>query len=98
MFCSLLKTELGAYLCFEIPKGGMAIWVVLNKRYSWELVTKIALEQKLVIPEWQRYDMANAKHNGIRIGFAAYNESEIYEFVKRFKKTMIEVEKVLEAK
>ena len=72
----------------KIAKGGMAIWAILNKEYSWETVTKIALQQKLVITEWQRYDMANKKHNAIRIGFAAYNEDEIYEFVKRFKDTM----------
>jgi GntR family transcriptional regulator/MocR family aminotransferase len=88
LFCKLLKEELNDYLSFEIPKGGMAIWATLNKKYSWETVTKIALQQKLVISEWQRYDMANKKHNAIRIGFAAYNEDEFYEFVKRFKKTM----------
>ncbi|MEC3905392.1 PLP-dependent aminotransferase family protein [Tamlana sp. 2201CG12-4] len=88
LFCELLEKELGAYLSFEIPKGGMAIWATLNKKYSWDSVAKKALEQKLVISEWQRYDMANSKHNAIRMGFATYNESEIHEFVKRFKKTM----------
>lgn len=88
LFCKLLKEELSDYLSFEIPKGGMAIWAILNKKYSWEKVTKIALQQKLVISEWQRYDMANKKHNAIRIGFAAYNEDEIYEFMKRFKGAM----------
>ena len=88
LFCKLLKEELSNYLSFDIPKGGMAIWATLNKEYAWEAVTKIALQQKLVISEWQRYDTANKKHNAIRIGFAAYNEDEICEFVKRFKRTM----------
>lgn len=89
LFCSLLKSELSNYLSFEIPKGGMAIWVTLNKNYSWDQVTENALEQKLVITEWQRYDMANIKHNSIRMGFAAYNEDEIYEFVKRLKLALV---------
>ncbi|MEP5339234.1 MAG: PLP-dependent aminotransferase family protein [Algibacter sp.] len=92
LFCKLLKEELNDYLSFDIPKGGMAIWATLNKKYSWETVTKIALQQKLIITDWKRYDVANKKHNAIRIGFAAYNESEIYEFVKRFKVTMKLVE------
>ncbi|MEP1488001.1 MAG: PLP-dependent aminotransferase family protein [Algibacter sp.] len=92
LFCKLLKEALNDYLSFDIPKGGMAIWATLNKKYSWETVTKIALQQKLIITDWKRYDVANKKHNAIRIGFAAYNESEIYEFVKRFKVTMKLVE------
>ncbi|MDO5971304.1 PLP-dependent aminotransferase family protein [Flavivirga aquimarina] len=87
-FCKLLKEELSDYLSFEIPKGGMALWVTLNKNYSWETVTDIAKQQKLIISEWKRYDMTNANHNAIRVGFARYDETEAKEFVKRFKKTM----------
>ncbi|MFI1772945.1 MocR-like pyridoxine biosynthesis transcription factor PdxR [Thalassobellus citreus] len=92
LFCSLLKTELSNYFSFEIPKGGMAIWLTLDKKYSWETVTKIALQEKLIIPDWKRYDMANSKHNSIRIGFATYNDTEIHEFIKRLKATMEIVE------
>ncbi len=89
VFCTLFKSELGAYFSFEIPKGGMAIWAVLHKQYTWEAVAKKALDVKLVIPEWQRYDMAGIGHNAIRIGFAAYNEEEIHDFVERLKTTML---------
>ena len=88
LFCRLMKQELDEYLSFEVPKGGMAIWAILNKKYTWDKVAKKAFEQKLVITEWQRYDSINAKHNAIRIGFAAYNEEEIHEFVRRLKKTI----------
>lgn len=89
LFCKLLNDELRDYFSFEIPKGGMAVWVTLNKKYNWDWVTKIAEEQKLIIPEWQRYDMAKINHNAIRMGFAAFNEIEIYEFIKRLKRTMV---------
>ncbi|WP_299547169.1 PLP-dependent aminotransferase family protein [Seonamhaeicola sp.] len=88
LFCKLLKEHLGAYISFEIPKGGMAIWVTLNKKYSWDQVTEVARQQKLLFVELKRYDMANVGHNAIRIGFARYNTDEAYEFVKRFKRTM----------
>ncbi|WP_136483152.1 aminotransferase-like domain-containing protein [Cognatitamlana onchidii] len=94
LFCSLLETELSDFFSFELPKGGMAVWVTLNKAYSWETVTQEALKQKLLIVEWQRYDMANINHNAIRMGFAAYDETEIHEFMKRLKKTMIEVSRL----
>lgn len=88
-FCKLLREELSDYLSFEIPKGGMALWVTLNKNYSWGTVTEIAKQQKLIISEWQRYNLANVKHNAIRMGFSCYNEAEAREFVNRFKKTMM---------
>ncbi len=94
LFCKLLKEELSDYLSFEIPKGGMALWVTLNKNYSWNTVTEIAKQQKLIISEWQRYDVANIKHNAIRMGFSCYNDIEAREFVNRFKKTMQIIDKL----
>jgi GntR family transcriptional regulator/MocR family aminotransferase len=88
LFCKCFRAELGDYFSFETPKGGMAIWAKLHKDYSWDTVSKLALKERLVILEWQRYDMANVGHNAIRIGFAAYNDNEIYEFIKRFKNAM----------
>lgn len=92
LFCKLLKEELGDYLSFEIPKGGMALWVTLNKKYSWDMVTEIAKQHKLIISEWQQYDIANKKHNAIRIGFARYNDMEVRAFVTRLKKTMQDID------
>ncbi len=89
LFCKLLREEMSDYLSFEIPKGGMALWVTLNKNYLWDTVREVAKQQKLIISEWQRYDVANIKHNAIRMGFSCYNEIEAREFVDRFKRTML---------
>ena len=37
LICKLLKDELSDYFQFEIPKGGMAIWLKLDKIFlgSW---------------------------------------------------------------
>ena len=91
LFCKLLKKELNDVFQFEIPKGGMAVWIKLNSNYSWEIITEVAKKNKLEIGNWQRYDNANLKHNYIRIGFAAYNENEIHELINRFKKTFYEI-------
>lgn len=91
LFCKLLKKELGDLFQFEIPKGGMAVWVQLNKKYTWKNVTEIALQYELEIPNWQRYDMSDINHNSIRIGFASYNDQEIYELIEKLKRTMCQV-------
>jgi len=85
LFCKLLKDELGDFFRFEIPKGGMAVWAKLDAKYSWEDLSPIARSHQLEIGDWKRYDIANTKHNCIRIGFASYNEAEIYELINRLK-------------
>ncbi|MET2985307.1 MocR-like pyridoxine biosynthesis transcription factor PdxR [Aureibaculum conchae] len=93
LFCKLLKDELGSFFQFEIPKGGMAVWIQLNSNYSWATIAEVARTHKLEIGAWQRYDSAKIGHNCIRIGFASYDEEEIYELIHRFKKTMAEIKR-----
>lgn len=88
LFCKLLKAELGSFFEFEIPKGGMAVWTKLHLKYSWEAIAEVAKTFELEIGDWRRYDAAELGHNAIRIGFAAHNEEEICELIKRLKKTM----------
>jgi len=91
LFCKLLKSELSYFFKFEVPKGGMAVWVTLDNKYSWDLVEKIAFKNKLIISDWKRYDLSGAKHNAIRIGFANYTKEEIIYFIEVLKKTMFEM-------
>lgn len=91
LFCKLLNNELGGFFQFETPKGGMAVWTKLNSNYSWGSISEVARKHKLEIGNWQRYDSAKLEHNYIRIGFAAYNEKEIYELINRLKKTIDEI-------
>lgn len=92
LFCQLLKDELGDYFEFEVPKGGMAVWIKLKEPYSWNDVSKIARKYKLEIGDWQRYDYQKKGHNSIRIGFASKNESEIIKLIEILKLTFIENE------
>jgi GntR family transcriptional regulator/MocR family aminotransferase len=91
LFCTLLKENFKDVFTFEIPKGGMAVWLTLNKKYSWKTIAEIAKKQKLEIGEWKRYDLAKSGHNAIRMGFATYNEEEIYELMNRLSKIIDEV-------
>ena len=88
LFCYLLKEEFGAIFQFEIPKGGMAVWVTLDKKYSWKQLQLEARKHQLEIGDYTRYDLAKTNHNSIRIGFASYTEDEIYELIDRLKKAI----------
>ncbi len=92
LFCQLLQQELENFFQFEIPKGGMAVWVKLRSEYSWARVAEVARTHQLEIGNWQRYDRAQLGRNAIRMGFASYTEEEIQELVQRLKKTMVDIE------
>ncbi len=86
LFCSILNQKLSDYFDFEIPKGGMAVWIRLKKQYSWDDVVTKALQENLILNhEWKRYDNDNSGHNGIRIGFASLNEKEIEQVLERLE-------------
>ncbi len=87
LFCNLLKEELSAYFSFKKPKGGMAVWLTLNKNYNWKQVSEIARAYKLEIGNVSRYDMAETNHNSIRMGFASKTDDELRELIKRLKLT-----------
>ena len=69
LFCELLNEEFSGFFKFEIPKGGMAVWVKLNSNYSWKQISEIAKTHKLEIGDWKQYDRNNMEHNYFRIWF-----------------------------
>lgn len=94
-FCKLLKEEVSEYLDFEVPKGGMAVWIRLDKKYNWEDVSRVSKKHKLVITNWKNYDPTNSGHNGMRFGFASYNLQELENLVVRLKKALVEVKNLI---
>lgn len=89
LFCKLLKDKLSDYLSFDIPNGGMAIWITLDKKYNWEPISVEAKKRKLYISDWKRYDMINSGHNSIRLGFASFNEIEIPIIIDRLHEAIL---------
>ncbi len=93
LFCDLFETHFKDVFSFKRPKGGMAVWAQLNKKYSWDTIVEVARKNKLIIGNWKRYDMSNTNHNSIRIGYGSYNEKEILELINRLKLTINEIKK-----
>lgn len=88
LFCNLLEKELGNFFEFEVPKGGMAVWVQLAPPYTWKQVAEQAKNFNLELGDWKRYDLAETNHNAMRIGFASYTEDEIRELIFALRQTM----------
>ena len=66
----------------------MAVWILLNKKYKWKQVAEIAINYQLQIGDFERYDLGKKNHNAMRVGFASYNNEEIYDLINKLKKTM----------
>ncbi|MCV6628714.1 MAG: PLP-dependent aminotransferase family protein [Flavobacteriaceae bacterium] len=81
LLCAILERELGAFVSFEKPKGGLAIWLQLDKNYSWKLVAEELRAGHIDVGNFDRYDISNTQHGGIRMGFANLNEEEMLQIV-----------------
>lgn len=87
-FCDLLESELGEYVSFERPEGGMAVWVGIDRSLNWGEVAKECLKQGLKIPDWQLFYQLKGANNHIRMGFASLNNDEQKEAVRVLAKAM----------
>ncbi|MBT31407.1 MAG: GntR family transcriptional regulator [Thalassobius sp.] len=89
LFCTLLKEKLDKYFEFEVPEGGMAVWVKLRKNISWDLVREEAIKHDLSLADycWDSDEQETSKL-GMRMGFASSTEDEIQEMIVRLEKTM----------
>src|SRR6266542_1695015 len=88
MLCTLMQKELGAYISFHEPSGGMAVWVKFNKKYSLPVIAHRASAQGLYMSDGSFYNTEKINYNASRIGFASLNEKEMEEAINILKKVM----------
>ncbi|MEZ4904770.1 MAG: PLP-dependent aminotransferase family protein [Spirosomataceae bacterium] len=79
LFCGLLQSRLDYYLDFQLPDGGMAVWVQFDKSIDLRMVAKKALQKDLFLSDGKHHD---ATLNATRLGFASSNESELVRCVE----------------
>nr|WP_232415379.1 MULTISPECIES: PLP-dependent aminotransferase family protein [Methylotenera] len=73
----LLQKELGDFINFNSPNGGLAIWLKLNETIDIENFTHKALEEKVKILPASLFSHTNKSINGIRLGFGSLNLKEL---------------------
>jgi GntR family transcriptional regulator / MocR family aminotransferase len=75
-FCKLLSEKLPTTASFDVPKGGMSVWVTF-KDIDVNLISLEARKRGLLINPGKRYSLTEKDHNGMSIGFASMNLQEL---------------------
>lgn len=76
-FSDLLKSELHNFIDFEVPLGGLAVWVKFLPEIDLDLLSKSCLKHNLYISNGQSHKYNDFNANAIRLGFASSNENNL---------------------
>ncbi|MCE7068523.1 PLP-dependent aminotransferase family protein [Dyadobacter sp. CY326] len=90
LFCDLLKEQLGKYIQFEIPDGGMAVWTHFDPNINLSKLAERALQKDLYMASGSIVkpvfpNEMTGLDNSIRLGFASSNAQELEESVEIIK-------------
>ena len=89
--CRLLREQLGDYLTFDRPNGGLAIWAAYSKNISAGTVAENAGKLGLEIADGSRYFFkpdTSLPHDFIRIGYCSLNETEMAGAIEIWKRAL----------
>lgn len=90
--CRLLHEQLGEYLTFDRPNGGLAIWATYRKQISASAVALNAGKLGLKISDGRNYFFQPAvsmPHDFIRIGYCSLDEKEMAAAIDLWKQALI---------
>ena len=73
----LLQTELGNYVNFKSPDGGLATWVRFDPKLDLNAISEKAKTKNLFIAPATKYNPLGENKNGARFGFASRTEAEM---------------------
>lgn len=89
--CRLLREQLGEYLTFERPNGGLAIWAAYKKHINAGTVAQNARKLGLEIADGSRYFFQpdiSLPNDFIRIGYCSLNETEMAAAIDIWKRAL----------
>ncbi|HPH06752.1 MAG TPA: PLP-dependent aminotransferase family protein [Methylotenera sp.] len=84
----LLRNELGEFINFDSPNGGLAIWLRLNEDIEMNKLVQNALREKVKILPGSLFSESEVDVNGIRLGFGSLNTNELTTGVHRLKRVL----------
>ncbi|MCW9707086.1 PLP-dependent aminotransferase family protein [Fodinibius salsisoli] len=87
IFCRLLREKLSDYLHFNIPDGGMALWLQFDTPLNPDRFCGELEDEGIFLSPDNLYEMTNGKY-AVRIGFASLNEEEIEQTVEAFAEVL----------
>lgn len=80
--CTLLDTHLNNIVHYTKPDGGMAIWLMFDKRYPLTKISAKAAKHGLFINNGTLFDSGDIRYNALRFGFASLTMDELKEAVE----------------
>ncbi|HSC88934.1 MAG TPA: PLP-dependent aminotransferase family protein, partial [Polyangiaceae bacterium] len=88
---SALERELGDELQFEIPAGGLGLWVTARRGIDTDAWAEAALARGVLVHSARRFRFDGRKGPELRLGFARHDEPELEEAVRRLRLALRDV-------
>ena len=86
VLCDLLTSELGDYVTFSAPPGGLSIWTKWNPELNLMRISKNCLAQNLHLPQKLLYQTENV--TAMRLGFGNLTVEEMQQAVHILKNSV----------
>lgn len=83
-----LRERLGGVLRFELPAGGMALWLEVDPRTDVDRWVARAAELGVIVGPGRRYRFDEGPSSHLRIGYACLDEAELVEAVRRLARAL----------
>lgn len=87
LLSSLLQDQLGQYVSFKLPPGGLAIWSTWNSDLNLMRISKNCMKHGLHLPHTLLYQ--NDLTTAMRLGFGNLNNDELAEAVAILSKSVV---------
>lgn len=88
--CGLLRQELGEYLDFEVPSGGMALWLKGCNGVDLDAWTNHAKDCGLILKPPSHFYL-DEPSSRTRMGFTQVDEAGLTEAVQRLKQALVRI-------
>jgi len=75
---ALLEKYMNGKASFTVPDGGLAFWIVPNKKQDWSELSKKMQAKGMEITTSENYSF-NEAVNGIRLGYGSFSEKDLEE-------------------
>lgn len=82
---NLVRDELGEFVSFDPPVGGLALWLRLNMEINITDLVKNAMEKQVRVLPGSLFSEDGTLVNGIRLGFGSLDANELTKGIQRLK-------------
>jgi GntR family transcriptional regulator/MocR family aminotransferase len=85
LIARLLREELAGLLEFDLPDGGLAVWVRLTATLDIKHLPEAARQERLQLLPGSAFSVAGRSVQGLRLGFASLDDTELRRGVQRLR-------------